>query len=227
MNNPKILVVGHKGKVGSKTFDLLKQKFPEASGYDIIETNGWAKNEKWDFVIICVPSELVDGEPDATHILQSIHDFKANTYIIRSTIPPKKLWGGADTFVFWPEFYAWTGNGPVGYPEVIGCNSKSTRDRFLEVLVKCYPSHQRYELTDAESAMLAKYASNTFLALKVQFARNVSKVAKEWGADYQDVRNIIGQDSRIGMSHLQTLGQAKTSHCFSKDVPVLLKEFLL
>jgi UDPglucose 6-dehydrogenase len=49
-----------------------------------------------------------------------------------------------------------------------------------------------------ESAELAKYAANAFLALKISFINEVADLCEEVGADVQQVAAAIGKDRRIG-----------------------------
>ncbi len=49
-----------------------------------------------------------------------------------------------------------------------------------------------------ESAELAKYAANSFLALKISFINEVADLCEELGADVQEVASAIGKDRRIG-----------------------------
>ncbi len=49
-----------------------------------------------------------------------------------------------------------------------------------------------------ESAELAKYACNTFLATKLSFVNSIATLCEEMGADISEVTSYMGSDSRIG-----------------------------
>lgn len=60
-----------------------------------------------------------------------------------------------------------------------------------------------YELIcDSQSAEFIKYAGNTFLALKVIFANIFFELVDKYGADWEKIREAVGEDPRIGPSHL-------------------------
>ena len=73
-----------------------------------------------------------------------------------------------------------------------------------------------------ESAELAKYAANAFLALKISFINEVSDLCEEVGADVQEVADAIGRDRRIGDKFLHP-GPGYGGSCFPKDVSALIR----
>ncbi|MGD9670372.1 MAG: UDP-glucose/GDP-mannose dehydrogenase family protein [Hyphomicrobiaceae bacterium] len=73
-----------------------------------------------------------------------------------------------------------------------------------------------------ESAELAKYAANAFLALKISFINEVADLCEDVGADVQEVANAIGRDRRIGDKFLHP-GPGYGGSCFPKDVSALIR----
>ncbi|MBU0531316.1 UDP-glucose/GDP-mannose dehydrogenase family protein [Patescibacteria group bacterium] len=71
-----------------------------------------------------------------------------------------------------------------------------------------------------ESAELAKYAANAFLATKISFINEIANVAEQNGADVREVAKAIGLDKRIGESFLKA-GIGYGGSCFPKDVSAL------
>jgi UDPglucose 6-dehydrogenase len=68
-----------------------------------------------------------------------------------------------------------------------------------------------------ESAQMAKYAANVYLAMRITFANQIADLCEKNGADIQEVLLGIGADSRIG-SHYWYPGMGYGGSCFPKDV---------
>ena len=73
-----------------------------------------------------------------------------------------------------------------------------------------------------ESAELAKYAANAFLAMKISFINEVADLCEAVGADVQEVASAIGRDRRIGDKFLHP-GPGYGGSCFPKDVSALIR----
>jgi UDPglucose 6-dehydrogenase len=76
--------------------------------------------------------------------------------------------------------------------------------------------------TGRESAELAKYAANAFLALKVCFINEIADLCEKVGADVTEVAGAIGKDKRIGERFLGP-GPGFGGSCFPKDVQALIR----
>ena len=76
--------------------------------------------------------------------------------------------------------------------------------------------------TTRESAELAKYAANAFLAMKITFINEISDLCEAVGADVGEVANAIGADGRIGSKFLHA-GPGYGGSCFPKDVRALVR----
>ncbi len=69
-------------------------------------------------------------------------------------------------------------------------------------------------------AELVKYSANSFLALKVSFANEISRLADRLGESIDAVMSAVGQDPRIGSRFLQA-GPGFGGSCFEKDLQAL------
>jgi UDPglucose 6-dehydrogenase len=71
-----------------------------------------------------------------------------------------------------------------------------------------------------ETAELIKYASNSFLALKIGFINELSDLCERLNADVMDVAQGMGLDQRIGKDFLNP-GPGYGGSCFPKDTLAL------
>ena len=71
-----------------------------------------------------------------------------------------------------------------------------------------------------ESAQMAKYAANAYLAQRITFINQIANLCEKNGADVQEVIQAIGFDQRIG-GHYWYPGTGYSGSCFPKDVKEL------
>jgi UDPglucose 6-dehydrogenase len=105
---------------------------------------------------------------------------------------------------------------------LVGCDD----DRAREVMERVYePLTLRNApliFTSRESAELAKYAANAFLAMKISYINEIADLCEHVGADVQEVASAIGSDGRIGGKFLHP-GPGYGGSCFPKDVAALIR----
>jgi UDPglucose 6-dehydrogenase len=77
-----------------------------------------------------------------------------------------------------------------------------------------------------EEAAIIKYATNSFLAMKVSFFNHIYDICEASGHDFDIVRHLICQDNRIGTSHSMVPGPDRErgwgGHCFPKDTSAFI-----
>ena len=72
--------------------------------------------------------------------------------------------------------------------------------------------------------ILAKYARNSFLALKVAYFNQMYDLCKQLNIDYDKVKQFTTMDERISESHTTITEQRGFGgHCFPKDVNALIR----
>ncbi len=103
---------------------------------------------------------------------------------------------------------------------VIGTNCKDS-SRLLLKLYESITPQTNYILTDPTSAEIIKYSSNSFLATKISFINQVSRLADHFNGDIECISNAIGLDSRIGNKFLKS-GMGFGGSCFPKDLRALI-----
>jgi UDPglucose 6-dehydrogenase len=109
-------------------------------------------------------------------------------------------------------------------PERIVAGSQSERARLM--LEELYRPLTRNGVplvttTTVETAELIKYAANAFLAAKLSFINELSRLCEKLGADVEELALGIGLDSRIGTSFLKP-GPGFGGSCFPKDTLALI-----
>lgn len=94
----------------------------------------------------------------------------------------------------------------------------ATNERTIATLTKLHePLTKNVVVVRPESAQMAKYAANVYLASRITFANQMADLCELNGADVQEVLAGIGQDKRIG-THYWYPGLGYGGSCFPKDV---------
>lgn len=191
-----------------------------------------------EFIFLCLPTpQNQDGSADLSYVEQAIpviaKSIQPNSIVVnKSTVP---IGTAKHVSKLLKEFGAPSSVSVVSNPEflregiavsdalnpgriVIGCDSAEDSVRVSE-LYRLFNAPT--VLTDPESAEMIKYASNAFLACKISFINEMSRIADAFGADIKEVARGMGFDSRIGSQFLQP-GPGYGGSCFPKDTSALL-----
>jgi UDPglucose 6-dehydrogenase len=102
---------------------------------------------------------------------------------------------------------------------VVGSKNEAAARRVAELFK---PLNARVLITDVRSAEMIKYASNSFLAVKISFINEIANLCELVGADVARVAEGMGQDKRIGAAFLNA-GAGYGGSCFPKDVLALIR----
>ena len=185
------------------------------------------------FVFLCLPTpQLEDGAADISFILESSkmlsrHLKKSSTVVIKSTVPvntwklvKEKIDRDDVAIVSNPEFLReGTALQDFFKPDriVVG-STDEVKAKEVSSLYKAKKA--KIVFTDNTSAEIIKYASNSFLAIKLSFVNEIAAYAESTDANALEVLNAMGLDKRIGKDFLKP-GPGWGGMCFPKDVSAL------
>ena len=108
------------------------------------------------------------------------------------------------------------------YPDrvVVGTSSKKAFKVMREVYRPLYLNETPIVETGVETAEMIKYASNSFLALKISYINEIANLCEAVGADVHQVAKAMGKDGRISSKFLHP-GPGFGGSCFPKDIQAL------
>ena len=217
----KILIAGY-GFVGKAHYEVLKFKHDvvindPALGY----TNSY---DDVDAVIVCVSTPpRQDGSCHMDNVYEVIEAAPDVPILIKSTISVEGWDMLVDAFPnrmlnFSPEFLrAETAVEDLQSLELMLIGGKSCR--FWARVFKT-----EIEIAEPEELILAKYARNSFLALKVSFFNQIYDLCDALDIEYAAVAHYTTMDPRIGDSHsFVSEERGFGGHCFPKDIRALIK----
>ena len=186
-----------------------------------------------DFIFTCVPTpQDEDGSADLSYVISAstaMKDFlKAGTVVVtKSTVPVgsaqivETAIGRSDVEVASnPEFLR---EGAAVYdfqnPDriVVGARSTKVAQSVMDLYSKIDCPKV---LTSQATAELIKYASNSFLAIKLSYVNDIAALCEAVGADSHEVLHGMGLDTRIGNRFLEP-GPGWGGSCFPKDTKAL------
>lgn len=105
---------------------------------------------------------------------------------------------------------------------VIGADNSEAASLMQELYGPFLRTGNRLIVMDIASAEMTKYVANAFLATKISFMNEMSRLCEKVGADVELVRAGISSDSRIGDKFLFP-GLGYGGSCFPKDVKALIQ----
>jgi UDPglucose 6-dehydrogenase len=103
---------------------------------------------------------------------------------------------------------------------VIGAKSPQAIAILQDLYRPLYLIETPFIITNIEAAELIKYASNSFLALKISFINEMANLCEALGVDVHVLAKAMGLDQRIGAKFLHA-GPGFGGSCFPKDTQAL------
>lgn len=195
--------------------------------------------DKSDFIFICILTpEKSDGSADLSYVYNACQEIaqsmtEPKSIIIKSTLPAtavdsirQKIRENTDIdfeLLANPEFLA-QGTAVRDSLEpmrvIIGADDETAAKRLRDLYTNI--TDDKVVLTNIPTAMLTKYASNTYLATKISFMNSIAAICEKVGADVESVAKGMGYDARIGARFLHA-GIGYGGSCFPKDTKALYK----
>jgi UDPglucose 6-dehydrogenase len=188
-----------------------------------------------DYTFVCVPTPMRDdGTVEDGLVRDAVEDLISNTssvVIIKSTITPDSVLSiEEERVVYNPEFLT-EKNAKADLVmadyHIIG------GDLWLcERVADIYRQYSMCMTNDfyfmsATDASFVKYASNSFLAMKVTFFNQLHDSVTKFGSNWSLVSSALARDKRIGRSHTVVPGydgkRGFGGACFPKDTLAFIK----
>lgn len=243
MDKPLVGFIGQ-GWIGRSYADDF-----EARGYEVVRyaleapyVENKEKIASCDMVLVAVPTPTTaEGFDDS--ILRSVLPLVGTGKIalIKSTMRPGTTHALQEAFpnivvMHAPEFLreanaAYDAAHPTR--NLIGIVEEAHRGAAAAVLA-VLPKAPYEKVMDAKAAELTKYAGNVFLAMKVVYANVLADFAEALEIPYEEVRDALAADPRVGPSHLAVLdasghtdkkGRGAGGHCFIKDMEAFRMQY--
>ena len=212
----KIGFIGQ-GWIGKHYADDFENREQDVTRYALEEPYAQNKDKikDCDIVFIAVPTPSVNDKFDDSILRDAISLIgEGKTAVIKSTLLPGRTELLQKDFpgifiMHSPEFLteataAYDAANPtrniIGLP-VMSDDYKEKATEVMEVLASA-PYEQ---ICSAREAELIKYGANVFFFFKVIFANMLYDLAEKKGARYDEVKEGIKHDPRIGGSHLDPI----------------------
>jgi len=224
-----MIVVMGEGVVGSAVCAMLRHKGAEPVVYD--PPKGAEPDlAGTEVAFICVPAPtLPSGKVDTRTIEECLSKLPEGAIaIIRSTILPgtterlQQEWCRLHIY-FVPEFLSEaTAEQDAIHPTrtIVGvpASSLSTGLDRVKSLLGC--AGVPLVVTEARAAEMAKYAANTFYAVKVSYFNQLFDMCNELAVDWEQVRHAVGLDPWTGAQHTDVMHGGYRGYggkCLPKD----------
>ena len=193
--------------------------------------------EDSEIIFVAVPTPMnADGSCNldiVRSVCEEIQEIDDTKYIVlRSTVPP----GTSEELDvnFMPEFLTeknWEEDFKNCDQWILGSTDPFLYEKMKRMFELAYNggtgsvvNKQVIQCKPSEAEMI-KYLKNVFLSVKVGFFNELESICSEVGVDYENVRCIATQDTRIGTGHTKVPGhdgkRGFGGTCFPKDTNAL------
>jgi UDPglucose 6-dehydrogenase len=214
----------------------------ESRGYTVVRytrSEPFNKNKEalaeCDIVFIAVPTPTTPDGFDATPVRGALALVGVGKIaVIKSTVLPGTTAAFQKEYpdriiLHAPEFLREaTAAYDAAHPtrNIVGvAEDTDTAHAAAEAVLAILPEAPVTMVVASTESELIKYAANCFLHIKVVYANLLFDLGQKLGANWEHVKEGMGSDPRIGMSHLDVVGKdgarGAGGHCFIKDFAAL------
>ena len=228
----KIIIAGY-GFVGKAVFNALKDKHEVVIVDPQYTTNEIKYHHDADGLIICVNTPTGENGIIAENIANVLDQTPIfMPVLIKSTVTPSVVDSFEEIYpdhsiVYSPEFLrANTADKDFVNQKYVVLGGEDPECFWQDLFQSTLPNCNLILNCTAHEACLVKYTTNSFLALKTSFFNQIYDICEETGMDYNIVRHIVSQDTRIGSGHTLVPGpdgeRGWGGHCFPKDTEAFI-----
>lgn len=228
---PKVGFIGQ-GYVGKNYADDFERRGLSVIRYSLEKEYFQNKDliKKCDVVFIAVPTPTLPKGFDGSVVKSAVKLVgKGKIAVIKSTVIPGTTESiqkeNPGLFVLnSPEFLT---EANAAYDaarprrNIIGISENTAVfKRKAKKVMKILPRAPFEKICAAKEAEIIKYAGNCFLFTKVVYSNLLYNLARSFGADWENIREALSADPRVGASHLNPVhqnGRGAGGHCFIKD----------
>jgi nucleotide sugar dehydrogenase len=230
----KIIIAGY-GFVGKAVAAALKPMHEVVIVDPQYTTNEIQYHHDADGIIICVNTPT--GENDiinannVANVIDNVPIFMP--VLIKSTVTPAIVEGFDEIYenhsiVYSPEFLrARTATEDFLNQKYVVLGGEDPECFWQELFQTTLPNCKMVFNCTAKEACLVKYSVNSFLALKTSFFNQIDDICAKTGMDFDIVRHIVANDTRIGSSHTMVPGpdgeRGWGGACFPKDTAAFIQ----
>ena len=235
----KIGIIGN-GFVGNAIYQNIKDKIKDVFVFDVDSQKSYNTKDETiscDIVFVCLPTPMKEkngGECNLSYIdtfFDSLPNDIDGIFVIKSTVPigTTKNISQKRTdlkIIHNPEFL--TARNSVEDFNSADRNIIGGYLEWAEILRTFYSEyfpHIPTTIVSSDESETIKYFSNTYLSVKVAYFNLLYDLCQKLGMDYDDVKDGIISDKRIGVSHTLVPGidgdRGFGGTCFPKDLNAL------
>ena len=188
-----------------------------------------------DGIIVCVSTpQDEDGSCNMSNVFDVIEHSPNVPILIKSTISLAGWEGIKNCYIvgvgnvrnisFSPEFL----RAKTAWEDLLNADEMliggGDINFWTNLFKKCYDNPINVLTMSVEELILIKYFRNSFLATKVSFFNQIYDLCEATGINYNNVKEGIGMDERIGISHTEVnTERGFGGHCFPKDTKAILQ----
>ncbi len=193
------------------------------------------------FIAVGTPSRHGDGHADISYIYAACEEVARNArdgllVVVKSTVPVGTCRELQQFFSeVRPDINIMVASNPEFLREgtairdflepdriIVGVDNPVSRELMRKIYAPLMMKSAEYLPMSLESAEMAKYASNSFLAMKVAYINEIADICEKVGADVSEVAKGMSYDKRIGSGFLNP-GPGYGGSCFPKDTLAMVR----